>query len=49
MLSDAAVVVDGPIVTSRSAGTALDFALTLIELLTSRDVRNEVEARLQRA
>jgi protein deglycase len=48
-LSDAPVVVDGPIVTSRSAGTALDFALTLIELLTGRDARNEVEARLQRS
>jgi 4-methyl-5(b-hydroxyethyl)-thiazole monophosphate biosynthesis len=48
-LSDAPVVVDGPIVTSRSAGTALDFSLTLIELLTSREVRNEVEARLERA
>jgi 4-methyl-5(b-hydroxyethyl)-thiazole monophosphate biosynthesis len=47
-LSDAPVVVDGPIVTSRSAGTALDFSLQLIELLTSREVRNDVEARLKR-
>jgi 4-methyl-5(b-hydroxyethyl)-thiazole monophosphate biosynthesis len=48
-LSNAAVVVDGRIVTSRSAGTALDFALSLIELLASRKARDEVEARLHRA
>ena len=48
-LSSAPVVVDGRVVTSRSAGTALDFALSLIELLSSRKTRDEVEARLHRA
>lgn len=43
-----AVVVDGHIVTSRGPGTAMDFALTLIELLTGNAKRNEVEAQLQR-
>ena len=43
-----AVVVDGNIVTSRGPGTAMDFALTLIELLSGKDKRNEVEASLQR-
>jgi len=42
------VVVDGQVVTSRSAGTALDFALALVELLEGRGVRDEVERRLQR-
>jgi len=48
-LSHAPVVVDGRIVTSRSAGTALDFSLTLIELLAGRAVRDDVETRLKRA
>jgi len=43
-----AVVVDGKIVTSRGPGTAMDFALTLIELLLGKDNRAEVEASLQR-
>jgi 4-methyl-5(b-hydroxyethyl)-thiazole monophosphate biosynthesis len=47
-LSTAPVVVDGPIVTSRGPGTAIDFALTLIELLAGGRVRGEVEVRLQR-
>ena len=42
------VEVDGHIVTSRGPGTALDFALRLVELLEGRDKRDEVEARLQR-
>jgi len=48
-LSHAPVVVDGRIVTSRSAGTALDFSLALIELLAGRAVRDDVETRLKRA
>jgi 4-methyl-5(b-hydroxyethyl)-thiazole monophosphate biosynthesis len=48
-LSKAPVVVDGHVVTSRSAGTALDFALSLIELLAGRKARDDVEARLHRA
>ncbi len=42
------VVVDGTVVTSRGPGTAMDFALALVELLDSRAKRDEVEARLQR-
>ncbi|HRH79877.1 MAG TPA: DJ-1/PfpI family protein [Thiobacillaceae bacterium] len=43
------VVVDGKVVTSRGPGTAMDFALQLIELLVDRDKRNQVEAGLVRA
>lgn len=43
-----AVVVDGNIVTSRGPGTAMDFALTLIELLAGETKRDAVEATLQR-
>lgn len=46
---DAPVVRDGRIVTSRGPGTAMDFALELIELLAGRDKRVEVERGLQRA
>lgn len=42
------VVVDGKLVTSRGPGTAMDFALTLIELLAGKDKRDEVEVPLQR-
>ena len=42
------VVLDGKLVTSRGPGTAMDFALTLIELLEGRQKRDEVEAPLQR-
>ncbi|RMD69947.1 MAG: DJ-1/PfpI family protein [Gammaproteobacteria bacterium] len=42
------VVVDGKVVTSRGPGTAMDFALTLIELLAGRATRDRVEAALQR-
>jgi 4-methyl-5(b-hydroxyethyl)-thiazole monophosphate biosynthesis len=42
------VVIDGRIVTSRGPGTAIDFALALIELLAGARVRDEVESRLQR-
>lgn len=44
----AAVVRDGHVVTSRGPGTAMDFALELVELLAGHTKRNEVEAALQR-
>ncbi len=44
----ASVVVDGRIITSRGPGTAIDFALTLVELLLGQARRAEVEAGLQR-
>lgn len=48
-MSSAAVVRDGTFITSRGPGTAMDFALTLIEILCGRDQRNTVEAALQRS
>lgn len=42
------VIQDGKVITSRGPGTAMDFALTLIENLSGRDKRLEVEAGLQR-
>lgn len=46
--STQAVVVDGNIVTSRGPGTAMDFALTLVELLCGAEQRKRVESPLQR-
>ncbi|MFQ5487861.1 MAG: DJ-1 family glyoxalase III [Gammaproteobacteria bacterium] len=43
-----AVVVDGTVITSRGPGTAMDFALTLIECLVGRSVRDDVAAALVR-
>jgi protein deglycase len=43
-----AVVEDGKLITSRGPGTAMDFALTLVERLTSKAKRDEVEAALVR-
>jgi len=42
------VVKDGKVITSRGPGTAMDFALELIESLVGRAKRDEVEAALQR-
>ena len=42
------VVVDGCVITSRGPGTAMDFALDLLELLEGRTVRRDVEGALQR-
>ncbi len=47
--SSAAVVRDGTFITSRGPGTAMDFALTLIEVLCGRGQRDTVEAALQRS
>jgi protein deglycase len=43
-----AVQIDGKIVTSRGPGTAMDFALALIELLLGSEARANVETPLQR-
>ena len=45
---DQPVVTDGKVITSRGPGTAMDFALELIEALSGKQVRDEVEAGLQR-
>lgn len=42
------VVQDGKVITSRGPGTAMDFALELIELLSGKEKRAQVEAGLQR-
>ena len=47
-ISHAPVEIDGRIVTSRGPGTAMDFALTLIELLSGRNLRDSVNAKLVR-
>ena len=44
----AAIVEDGRIITSRGPGTAMDFALTLVERLAGSAKRQEVETGLQR-
>ena len=47
-ISEKAVEIDGNIVTSRGLGTAMDFALQLIELLEGKEKRNEVNLQLVR-
>jgi 4-methyl-5(b-hydroxyethyl)-thiazole monophosphate biosynthesis len=44
-----AVVQDGKVVTSRGPGTAMDFALALIEVLAGSEKRRQVEAALVRS
>jgi 4-methyl-5(b-hydroxyethyl)-thiazole monophosphate biosynthesis len=39
---DERVVVDGPVVTSQSAGTAMEFAFKLVELLCGEEKAAEV-------
>lgn len=47
-LSDQPIVIDGQVITSRGPGTAMDFALTLIETLVGKTRRDEVETALAR-
>jgi 4-methyl-5(b-hydroxyethyl)-thiazole monophosphate biosynthesis len=47
-LSSQGVQVDGRLITSKGPGTAMDFALELIEQLLGRAVREQVEGPLQR-
>ena len=49
MLNEDAIQVDDKVITSRGPGTAMDFALTLIETLVGNDIRTQVETGLQRA
>ena len=48
IIDNTAVVIDGKIITSRGPGTAMDFALTLIEQLAGKEQREVVESALQR-
>lgn len=48
-LSTAAVVQDGNVLTSRGPGTAMDFALALIEVLSGAEKRQQVESALLRS
>jgi 4-methyl-5(b-hydroxyethyl)-thiazole monophosphate biosynthesis len=49
VVSAAAVVQDDKVLTSRGPGTALDFALALVEVLTGAEKRQQVEAALVRS
>lgn len=48
IISKDAVVIDDGVMTSRGPGTAMDFALALIEQLAGKDKRDAVEAGLVR-
>ncbi|MHB1085010.1 MAG: DJ-1 family glyoxalase III [Thiobacillus sp.] len=47
-LSTATVVQDGTVLTSRGPGTAMDFALALVEVLSGVETRQQVESALVR-
>ena len=46
IIEDSAVVVDGNIITSRGAGTSVEFGLTLAKILTDEDTAKEVAASI---
>ena len=48
-LTETAVERDAMVITSRGPGTAMDFALALVEALLGRPKRDEVESHLQRS
>lgn len=43
-----AVTRDGTVITSRSVGTVMDFALAIVEALQGREQRDQLEASLER-
>jgi 4-methyl-5(b-hydroxyethyl)-thiazole monophosphate biosynthesis len=47
-VGEGAVVQDGRVLTSRGPGTAMDFALMLVEVLSGVEKRQQVEAALVR-
>ncbi|MCW9012543.1 MAG: DJ-1/PfpI family protein [Gammaproteobacteria bacterium] len=47
-IKNSAIEIDGKIITSRGPGTAMDFALTLIEQLEGKNKRSVVEQQLVR-
>ncbi|MGB5277435.1 MAG: DJ-1 family glyoxalase III [Gammaproteobacteria bacterium] len=47
-IKESAIEIDGNIITSRGPGTAMDFALTLIELLEGSAKRDEINNQLVR-
>jgi 4-methyl-5(b-hydroxyethyl)-thiazole monophosphate biosynthesis len=47
-VQSSAIVIDGNLITSRGPGTAMDFALSLIELLEGSEMRAKVNQQLVR-
>ena len=48
VISDSAIEIDGKVITARGPGTAMDFTLTLIEILLGKDSRETVNKQLAR-
>lgn len=48
VINTTAIEIDGNIITSRGPGTAMDFALTLIELLEGKEKRQQINDQLVR-